>query len=90
MSGQLQFQVYMTKAQWVSWWRVERFCRKLASREGVGVKRSIVLNHVNSTEHIKSKKRLLQKEAIEVDIVVAMKQYDDATYSSHSTVVLCI
>ena len=59
------------------------FCR--ACRECVGVKRSIVSNHIKSTKHIKSKKRLLQKEAREVDIAMAMKQYDDATHSKGET-----
>ena len=51
----------------------------------MGIKHSIVSNHVKSTKHAESKKRLLKKEAREVDIAVAMKQYDDATHRKGET-----
>lgn len=46
----------------------------------VGIKHSIVANHVKSTEHAESKKWLLQKKAWEVDVAEATKQYDNVTY----------
>ena len=49
------------------------------------MKRSIVSNHVKSTKHVEGKKWLLQKEAREVDIAVAMKQNDDATHRKGET-----
>ncbi len=57
---------------------INLFCK--ACRECVGLKRSIVLNHVKSVKHAESKKRLLGKEASERDIAVAMKQHDDDTH----------
>lgn len=51
----------------------------------VGIKRSIVANHVKSTEHAESKKWLLQKKAREVDVAEATKQYDNVTHCEGET-----
>ncbi len=59
------------------------FCR--ACRECVGTKRSIVSNHVKSAKHAEGKKRLLRKEATEMDIAAAMKQHDASTHSKGET-----
>lgn len=51
----------------------------------MGTKHSIILNHRKSTKHAEGKMWLLQKEATEVDIAVAMKQHDADTHCKGET-----
>ena len=55
------------------------------SKKCAGLKRSIVFNHIKSTKHADGKKRLLQKEATEVDIDVELKQHDADTHRKGKT-----
>ena len=50
------------------------FCT--ACREEVGLKRSIIQNHVKNTKHMAGKMRLEHKEARERDISEALHRYD--------------
>ena len=59
------------------------FCR--ACCECVWLKHSIIFNHIKSTKHAEGKKRLLQKEATEVDIAVTLKQHDADTHHKGET-----
>ena len=51
----------------------------------MGIKRSIVLNHIKSSKHNDGKKWLLRKEATEADIAVAMKQHNADTHCEGET-----
>ena len=51
----------------------------------MGIKRSIALNHIKLSKHDEGKKRLLRKEATEVDIAVVMKQHDSDTHCKEET-----
>ena len=59
------------------------FCK--ASCECLGLKRSIVLNHVKSTNYGERKKRLLQNHANEKNIAIAMRQHADNTHHKGET-----
>ena len=59
------------------------FCR--ACRGCLGLKRSVILSHMKSAKHDEGKKRLLQKEAKELDIATAMKKHDEETHRKGET-----
>ena len=51
----------------------------------MGLKHSIILNHIKSTKHVEDKKPLLRKEATKVDTAVVLKQHDADTHSKGDT-----
>ena len=59
------------------------FCK--ACREILGLKRSIVVQHIQSSKHRDSKKRLLEKAIREVDIAKAMQSHDVTVHSKGET-----
>ena len=59
------------------------FCK--ACRETISLKRSIIQNHVKSTKHSESKKKLESKVAREGDIAEALKAYDVKMHRKEET-----
>ena len=59
------------------------FCT--ACRETLSLKRSTVQNHVRSVKHMDSKKRMKERVDREMDIVRALKKYDDGNHSKGET-----
>ena len=51
------------------------FCN--ASREEIGLKKTIIENHVKSSKHASGKERLEKKEARERDIAKSLEEYDN-------------
>ena len=54
------------------------FCR--ACREDIAIKRSVVVNHINSNKHKESKEKLRKKSAREQDIADALRIHDSETH----------
>ena len=54
------------------------FCK--TCRENIGVKRSVVQNHIKSMKHAESKEKLKQKVARELDIAEALQAHDAETH----------
>ena len=59
------------------------FCS--ACREQLSLKRSIIKNHLSSSKHTKSKKRLEAKEARERTIVEHLRKYNEETHPRGET-----
>ena len=59
------------------------FCK--ASRECFALKRNVVVNHIKCAKHLRSKEKLLEKEARERDLAQALQKHDAQTHCKGET-----